>query len=482
MITCFIHSTGINFSQQHVDKWLAESCVSAVFIPELPNGPEGVGILHSANPGTSRCMREIAGYASTGYILLCDFRREIEWDRYTLKRMTDIAEQTGCDWLYSDYRVECGGELHPYPTIDYQEGSLRDEFDFGPLILIRAQAFKEAVNSLTCEYQYAALYHLRLKISQQGELFHLNESLYTCKDTFGDVPDNAMFQYVNPANRERQIEMEQACTYYLKEINAWIPNDKLTKVDVGKGVFPHEASVIIPVRNRVNTVVQAVDSALSQITDFSYNVLVIDNHSTDGTTGLLAEKAAKDSRLIHYIPESRDLGIGGCWNEAVFHDQCGRFAIQLDSDDLYMGTDAIQKIVDCFYREQAAMVIGSYLMVDFNLTEIPPGIIDHREWTVENGRNNALRINGFGAPRAFYTPVIRDIAFPNVSYGEDYAVALRITRNYCTGRIYEPIYYCRRWEGNSDSSLSVSRSNAYNLYKDRIRTIELSARKQKADK
>ena len=159
-------------------------------------------------------------------------------------------------------------------------------------------------------------------------------------------------------------------------------------------------------------------------------------------------------------------------------EHCGRFAIQLDSDDLYINHHVLQRIVDTFHEHQCAMVIGSYKMVNFKLEEIPPGIIDHKEWTPDNGRNNALRVNGLGAPRAFYTPLLRQIRIPNVSYGEDYATALAISREY---RIYEPLYLCRRWEGNSDADLNIQRVNANNYYKDKIRMIEILARQQKIE-
>jgi glycosyltransferase involved in cell wall biosynthesis len=236
-----------------------------------------------------------------------------------------------------------------------------------------------------------------------------------------------------------------------------------------------EASVIIPVRNRVRTIEDAVRSALDQETNFKYNVIVVDNHSTDGTTDIL-NHFHHNERLVHIIPERDDLGIGGCWDLAINHPKCGRFAVQLDSDDLYSGPDTLQKIVDKFYEEQCGMVIGSYRMTDFQLNTLPPGVIDHKEWTDENGHNNALRVNGLGAPRAFYTPLLRSIGMPNVSYGEDYAVGLAISRNYHIGRIYEPVYLCRRWEGNSDSSLSIEKLNANNTYKDSIRTREFIIR------
>jgi hypothetical protein len=455
--------------------------VSFVFVDRAHHRLDGAQILNSHDWRSSGCIHEMALHCQTEYLLLCDLTDEIDIDGLSLKRMLEIAAQTGADWVYSDYFSESGGELLPHPVIDYQEGSLRDGFDFGRLILVRTVAFRAAASRVSGDYRYAALYSLRLNISQKGRLFRINEYLYTCRESATEPAEQSMFRYVDPANREVQAEMEEACTQYLKDIDAWLPPVSLQTVDLREKSFPFEATVIIPVRNRVKTTGDAIDSALGQVTEFPFNIIVVDNHSTDGTTDLIAQKTAMHPDLIHHVPKRTDLGIGGCWNEAIHHDLCGRFAVQLDSDDLYAGSDALQKIADCFYENEAAMVIGSYRMVDFDLNGIPPGIIDHREWTRDNGCNNALRVNGFGAPRAFYTPVVRNLCFPNVSYGEDYAVALAISRYYHIGRIYEPVYLCRRWSGNSDASLSVIRQNAHDTYKDRIRTIELLARKQLID-
>ena len=268
--------------------------------------------------------------------------------------------------------------------------------------------------------------------------------------------------------------MEQACTEHLKEIGAYL-EPQFKNVDFNQEAFEVEASVIIPVRNRVKTIKDAIHSVLRQVADFPFNVIVVDNHSTDGTTEAIAQ-LAQDERVIHIIPDRTDLGIGGCWNMGIHHPQCGKFAIQLDSDDLYSDEHTLSKMVSAFYEQQCAMVVGTYRMTDFDLNTLPPGIIDHKEWTPENGRNNALRINGLGAPRAFYTPVIRQIGFPNTSYGEDYAVGLAISRHYQIGRVYDVVYLCRRWSGNSDAALNAFQVNANNLYKDRIRTWELKAR------
>jgi glycosyltransferase involved in cell wall biosynthesis len=270
--------------------------------------------------------------------------------------------------------------------------------------------------------------------------------------------------------------MEKACTCHLKKVGAWL-EPVFEPVNFESQQFATEASVIIPVKNRVRTIEDAIKSVLSQKAGFSFNLIIVDNFSTDGTTEIIAQYAKTDVRVVHIIPGRKDLGIGGCWNEAVMSVACGKFAVQLDSDDLYFDETTLQQVVDAFYSQNCAMVVGTYQIVNFDLQEIPPGIIDHKEWTPDNGRNNALRINGLGAPRAFYTPVLRKIPVPNVSYGEDYALGLAISRRYQIGRIYNPVYLCRRWDDNSDAALSTEVMNGHNLYKDRIRTIELLARK-----
>jgi glycosyltransferase involved in cell wall biosynthesis len=337
---------------------------------------------------------------------------------------------------------------------------------------------KDAIAEMDVYYSAAAMYDLRLKISKRKSLFHLPEFLYTESETDNRKSGEKLFDYVDPKNRQVQIEMEQACTRYLKDTEAWL-KPEFTPVEFSAGSFPVEATVVIPVRNREKTIEDAVRSVLMQKTNFPMNLIVVDNHSTDKTTAMLREMASGDKRLIHLIPDRNDLGIGGCWNEAIMNPQCGKFAIQLDSDDLYIDENVVQTVVSAFYEQNCAMIVGTYKMVNFNLEEIPPGIIDHKEWTPDNGRNNALRINGLGAPRAFYTPVLREIKIPNTSYGEDYAVGLAISRNYQIGRIYHPIYLCRRWDDNSDSALDIKKLNANNHYKDCIRTIELLARKNK---
>ena len=409
------------------------------------------------------------------YLLLYTGNTALQLAPDAIKRMVQAAQMSQAVMLYSDYYQIKQGIRQATPALEYQPGSLRDDFDFGPLILYKQTTFWETIAEMDVDYQFAALYDLRLRLSRKGELVHLPEYLYTVEETDLRNTGEKQFDYVNPRNREVQIEMEAACTAHLKAIGAnLLP--PTSNIQLAAHTFPVEATVVIPVKNRVSTIADAVHSALCQETDFPFNIIVVDNHSTDGTTALLQELTASNPDLIHHIPTSHELGIGGCWNEAIFHPLCGRFAIQLDSDDLYKNRRVVQSIVETFYREKCAMVIGSYEMVNFRLEELPPGLIDHREWTDHNGHNNALRINGLGAPRAFYTPVIRYIRFPNVSYGEDYAVALAISREYRIARIFDSLYLCRRWEGNSDAALDIQKLNGYNFYKDKIRTLELKAR------
>ena len=439
----------------------------------LPKGCKG---LRAGSLQQTQTLKRLASEIHTPYTLLYIQVLPLQTGAYAIERMLQVAADTEAGFLYADcYKIEEGVQ-QKHPVIDYQEGSLRDDFDFGSLLFYRSDAFVEAVNAMDVDYQWAALYDLRLKISQKYRLFHLSEPLYTELETDNRKSGKNMFAYVDPKNRQVQIEMEKACTRHLKDINAWL-KPEFTSVSFSEENFPVEATVVIPVRNREQTIEDAIYSVLTQETRFPFNLIVVDNHSTDRTTNLLRNIAATDSRVIHVIPDRNDLGIGGCWNTAIMHPQCGKFAIQLDSDDLYIDNQVVQTIVDAFYEQNCAMIVGTYRVVNFDLEEIPPGIIDHSEWTPDNGRNNALRINGLGAPRSFYTPVLRSIKLPNTSYGEDYAVGLAISRNYRIGRIYKPLYLCRRWDKNSDASLDINKQNAYNLYKDRIRTIELLARK-----
>jgi hypothetical protein len=422
-------------------------------------------------------VKKMANESQTDFILIYTKTFPLDLGKFALKRMIQVCEDSGAGMVYSDYLENKNNNLSAHPVIDYQEGSLRDDFNFGSVMLYRASAFRDASALMDEDFQYAGLYDLRLKVSQNYKLVHISEMLYTEIEPDTRKSGEKQFDYVDPRNRIVQIEMERACTDHLKRIKAWLkPEFKKISFDLGK--FENEASVVIPVKNRVKTIGDAIKSVLTQETRFKFNLLVVDNFSTDGTSEIISTFSRSDMRVVHIIPERRDLGIGGCWNEAVFHDQCGKFAIQLDSDDIYIDNTVINTIVHAFYEHQCAMVVGSYKMVNFKLEDIPPGLIDHKEWTPDNGRNNALRINGLGAPRAFYTPVMRGIRVPNVSYGEDYAVGLAISRYYQIGRIYQPLYLCRRWEENSDAALDVNKTNTHNFYKDKIRTIEFLARKQ----
>lgn len=423
-------------------------------------------------------VREILSSTSAGYLLFNISGREVNLTDESLSRMLDAAEVTGAGMVYSDYIKMTGPDsIIPAPLIDIQSGSLRDDFDFGAIVLVtRAGIDAYLARTGLYESECGGFYQMRLAIQCVLPIVRVPQPLYTLTETDLRTSGQKQFDYVNPSNRSIQIEMEKICTEHLKHIGGYLKPGFGKKVESYNGDFPVEASVIIPVRNRARTIADAVKSALSQQLDGSYNVIVVDNYSTDGTTEILNKLALDDSRLVHIIPERTDLGIGGCWNLAINDAHCGRYAVQLDSDDLYSGPDTLQKVVDKFREGGYAMVIGSYRMCNFNLETLPPGIIDHKEWTDENGPNNALRINGLGAPRAFYTPVVRQIGFPNVSYGEDYAVAIRITGEYRLGRIFDELYLCRRWEGNSDAALSAEKVNANNLYKDSLRTAELERR------
>lgn len=428
----------------------------------------------------TKTLKNIANTVTTPYLLIDTApRSNIQIQEQAVERMIQVAEMSDAAMLYCDYYKNRDGKQEAHPTIEYQTGSLRDDFDFGPLILFRTRNFRKAVQEMDRSFRFAALYDLRLKISCCGNIVRLPEFLYTVPEDDYRKSGEKQFDYVDPKNRSVQLEMEEVCTLHLKTIGAWLAPE-FVPVDFTTEKFPVEASVVIPVKNRAKTIETAVRSALSQQTDFSFNIIVIDNHSTDGTTRILEKLASEDIRVIHRIPDRQDLGIGGCWTNAILSPSCGKFAVQLDSDDLYSHPRVLQQIVDTFYEQNCAMVIGSYRMVDFNLEEIPPGIIDHKEWTPENGRNNALRINGLGAPRAFYTPIVRELKFPNVSYGEDYAVGLTISRTYRIGRIYEPLYLCRRWNENSDAELSIDKLNTYNFYKDKLRTFELNKRQNRS--
>jgi len=437
--------------------------------------PQKTSVIYDGNVLSTEAFRKYAQVVEGDYTLFFIKDTKYELGQFVLERLMHVAHDTGAAWIYSDfYEIKNGVKQH-HPVIDYQLGSLRDDFDFGGMVCIKSNAFISAINRMNTIYKYAAFYNMRLKISQTCGFFRMPEYLYTQIETDTRKSGEKQFDYVNPHNRSVQIEMEQVATQHLKDINGFLA-PRFKTIEFDKVDFPVKASVIIPVLNRKRTVKDAITSVLAQNADFDFNLIVVDNHSTDGTSEIIAEIAKNDARLIHYVPQRHDLGIGGCWNAGVHHPKCGMFAIQLDSDDVYIDENTLQKVVHAFYEQQCGMVVGTYQMTDINLQPIPPGIIDHREWTPENGRNNALRINGLGAPRAFYTPLLREIKIPNTSYGEDYAVGLRISREYQIGRIYEPLYLCRRWEDNSDAALDVVKTNNHNLYKDRIRTIELKAR------
>lgn len=462
-IDCYIlggiaNETASNLKKQH--------CVSSVTI--IPEGE---------NFCSTGVLRRIAGQSQAEYILLYIKTTELSLVAYALERMIAVAEDSAAAMVYADRFIYAGNELKNAPVIDCQAGALRDDFDFGGLLLFRNDAFKEAVADMDCDYRYAALYDLRLKISRKSAPVHINEYLYYEIETDLRKSGEKQFDYVDPKNRAVQMEMEQACTRHLKDIGAWL-SPEFSPVDLNSQEFEYEASIVIPCKNRVRTIGDAIASALSQKTAFKYNVIVVDDNSDDGSVAII-RSFETDPRLVYIAQDSSYHAIGGNWNSALHHPKCGKFAVQLDSDDTYYDENTLQKVVDSFYEQNCAMIVGTYRMTDFAMNTLPPGIIDHREWTIENGRNNALRINGLGAPRAFYTPILRTIIFPTTKYGEDYAVGLRICRDYKIGRIYDVIYNCRRWEGNSDAALDIEKVNANNTYKDRIRTWELMARIRK---
>lgn len=462
-ITCYLLHPDSELSDIHIQSFSESPCIA--------------DILPCSSFSTTATLKRIATQTTTPYLLLYTKPQILQWGDMALERMVDYLSAPECGMVYADHYQEIKGERQPHPVIDYQPGSVRDDFDFGSVLLFKTDCFRKALNRIAQEldYQYSALYALRLALSQEAELTHIHEYLYTEIEEDTRLSGEKQFDYVDPRNRQVQIERETVFTHYLKRTGAYLPPVNRT-VDLSVGTFEYEASVIIPVRNRVRTIEDAIRSVLAQETRFPFNLIIIDNHSTDGT-GEVIERYKGDKRVIHLLPERTDLGIGGCWNQGVHHPLCGRFAVQLDSDDLYSNPNTLQQIVDKFYEEQCAMVIGSYRMTNFDLQTLPPGVIDHKEWTPENGHNNALRINGLGAPRAFFTPLLREIRVPNTSYGEDYALGLAFSRQYRIGRIYDVLYLCRRWEGNSDAALSIEKTNRNNIYKDSLRTLELKHRR-----
>lgn len=452
---------------------------------DLEISAEGIEIIKVDSIFSGAAVRALLETWKTDYLLLVLPGGAVELGARALERFLQVAEDSGAGWLYSDFRQRNGDEVSDHPLIDYQLGSIRDNFDFGSVVLLSRKVVDASLHhhgEIPESLSWGGLYDLRLKLSIDAGILRIPEPLYTRTIVDARATGEKLFDYVDPRKRDYQIEMEQLATAHLQRLGAWLEPD-FDAVPESSEQFPVKASVIIPVRNRVKTITDAVRSALAQRTDFEFNVIVVDNHSTDGTTDTLRELAAENPKLIHLTPTRTDLGIGGCWNEAVYSERCGRFAVQLDSDDIYSGEQTLARVVAEFEAARSegksyAMVIGSYTIVDFDLNELPPGLIDHREWTRDNGRNNALRINGLGAPRAFDVTVLRQIGLPNTSYGEDYAVALRLSRKFEVGRIYDSLYYARRWSGNSDSALPLPTANRYDIYKDRLRTLEILARQQ----
>ena len=477
-INCFIPFLNAEQVEKTVAGLKESALVSKIFLlagADAEGTVEGCEKIDIKGLESSDTMKKIAANADADYVLLYTKYNTLEFGMFALERMVRIANDSAAGMVYADHYNVVGDTKSNAPVIDYQEGSLRNDFDFGSVLMFNAAAFKNAAAKISKEYEFAGLYDIRLKVTQEGaELVHINEYLYSDVENDTRKSGEKIFDYVDPRNRGVQIEMEEACTDHLKVIGGYLAPE-FKKIEFDKGEFEYEASVIIPVRNRVRTIRDAIKSVLMQKTDFKFNLIVIDNLSTDGTTEAIDE-FKDDERLIHIIPERNDLGIGGCWNLGVHHPKCGKFAIQLDSDDVYKDENTLTTMVNAFYEQNCAMVVGTYMMTDFNMNMIAPGIIDHKEWTPENGRNNALRINGLGAPRAFYTPVLREVKVPNTSYGEDYALGLNFSREYQIGRVYDVVYLCRRWDDNSDASLDVVKMNGHNLYKDRIRTWELKAR------
>ena len=482
-IDCFIPYSDVETVKQNVEQFKASDKVNHIFLlahdATLPQ-IEGCSVLFIDTLESSATLRQMALVAKSDYVAVYGKFLPIKVGYGAIDRVLTIAESVDAGMLYSDHYAMKEGVLTKAPVIPYQKGSVRNDFDFGSLRFVKTSLLKACADQYRdMQWKAAGMYELTLFVSRQTEpVFYINEYLYTEDETDLRKSGDKQFDYVDPRNREVQIEMEQVCTDHLKQIDAYISAEDVTDLALDGGSFPVEASVIIPVKNRERTVEDAIMSAMSQKTTFNYNIIVVDNHSTDGTTQIVNRLANYDPRVIHIVPDREDLGIGGCWNRAIQDPRCGRFAIQLDSDDLYSRESTLQMIVDKFYNERCAMVIGSYRMCDFNLRTLPPGTIDHKEWTDENGRNNALRINGLGAPRAFYTPLLRQIGVPNTSYGEDYALGLAFSRKYKIGRIFEVVYLCRRWEGNSDAALSPEKVNQNNYYKDMLRTLEITTRQK----
>jgi ABC-type uncharacterized transport system substrate-binding protein len=480
-INCFIPYHSEEQVQQTIKELRHSSLVNEIYLlgsSSVISSVQGCEVIEIDGLNSSATVAKIAELSTAEYSLIYTKYSVLQLGQYALERFYQIASDTNAGLVYSDYYQVMNGATMQLPVNDYQFGSVRDDFNFGSLLFYNAEHLKTAVLETSIDYPYAGMYNLRLKVSQKAKLLHINEYLYFEVEDDARKSGEKQFDYVDPKNRSVQIDMELACIDHLKQIGVFL-EPEFKQVDFNQQEFEYEASVIIPVKNRVNTLEDAIRSVLKQKTNFPFNLIIIDNYSTDGTSEMIETFAATDNRVVHVIPDEKTLGIGGCWNAGVDRPECGKFAVQLDSDDVYQDENTLQTIVNAFYEQQCAMVVGSYTMTNFELQEIPPGLIDHKEWTPENGRNNALRINGLGAPRAFFTPLLREIKVPNTSYGEDYALGLRFSREYQIGRIYSSIYYCRRWNGNSDAALDIAKVNANNSYKDKIRTIEMLARKKK---
>lgn len=466
-IDCFIARGNEEETLKNVEAFQNEALVGNVTVVD-------------GNMKASATLKQIAGQTSAKYTLLFLKGQYIQIGYLALQRMVQVADITRAAMTYADhYNISADGKRTDAPTIDYQMGALRDDFNFGSVLLFRTDALKEAVVRMKADYQAAGFYDLRLKLAEKYQFSHINEYLYSEVELDIRKTGEKLFDYVDPRNRTSQIEMEQAVTEYLKEIGGYL-KPEFEPIDIQAGHFPVEVSVMIPVRNRIRTIRDAIESAQNQRTTFDYNIFIIENgpecHSTDGTTEAIDEMAANDGRIVHIVTQRRDLGVGGSWNLCAHDPRCGRFIVQLDSDDVYLDENTLQTYYDAFMEQKTGAIIGTYELTDINKNILPPGKIDHAEWTPENGRNNALRINGLGAPRGMYSPLLRDITMPNVNYGEDYAFMLALSRHYLIGRIYDPVYCCRRWDDNSDGDLSIEKENRNNTYKDRIRTWELMAR------
>ena len=477
-IDCFLPYVDAAQAKATIDGLRESAFVNNIYLlatDAAATAVESCTLVHIDALNSSDTMLKIAEAAKAPYTLLYTKYNNLVMGYFALDRFVRLAGDSKAGMMYADSYTIVEGKKSNAPVIDYQEGSLRDDFNFGSVLFFDTEVFKKAAAGIDVHYTAAGLYDLRLRLSRIAPIVHINEYLYSDVTIDNRKSGEKIFDYVDPKNRGVQIEMEKACTAHLKAVGGYL-EPKFDEIDFNKGDFDYEASVIIPVRNRIRTIRDAIRSVLSQKTDFPFNLIVIDNHSTDGTTEAIDE-FKDDPRLVHIVPERDDLGIGGCWNAGVQHPKCGKFAVQLDSDDVYVDENTLAKMVAAFYEQKCAMVVGTYMLTDIDKNPIPPGVIDHKEWTPENGRNNALRINGLGAPRAFYTPVLREIHVPNTSYGEDYALGLAFSRHFQIGRVYDVVYLCRRWEDNSDASLDIVKMNNNNLYKDRIRTWELQARR-----